>query len=369
VRGVASIRPRYRKDGSPFWAVLYRLDGKQSSLSFNDHREAQRFQDVCDRLGPADALRIWQSAAPKNGVTVGEFVDVHIEALSGLEKKTVAEYRRYLTRDIEPTLGPVPLTTLSRVDISRWVNTMHKAGSSGKTIQNKIGFLSGCLNAAVRDGLLPANPAAGVRLPRTVSREMNFLTTDEYQLLRAAFTSHWHPLLDFLVASGCRFSEATSLGPSDVDPAIGTVRISKAWKRTPSGYEIGQPKSRRSIRTINVPASVLDQLDLTKEWVFTNTEGGPVRIYSWRSNVWAPSLIRATTEDEKNPGKVLLTKRVRIHDLRHTCASWLLAAGVPLLTVSAHLGHEDAATTARIYGHCDRTAGLAAATAMAKLLP
>jgi integrase len=269
-------------------------------------------------------------------------------------------------------LGHIPLQTLSRTDISKWVNKLRGDGASGKTISNKLSFLSGVLNLAVKAGEIPANPAAGVRIPRTIRREMVFLTRDEYQLLKASFTERWHPFLDFLVASGCRFSEATALRPADVDRVNGTVRITRAWKLTPGDgeakYEIGQPKSRRSVRTINVPPSVLDALDYSRDFLFTNTEGGPIRVYSWRTNVWVPSLAKATTKDEKNPGKALLTKQPRIHDLRHSCASWLLGAGVPLITVSAHLGHEDAATTAKTYGHLDRTAGQAAAAAMAKLL-
>ncbi len=117
-----------------------------------------------------------------------------------------------------------------------------------------------------------------------------------------------------------------------------------------------------------MPTSVLDPLDYSHEWLFTTTGGGPVRLYSWRSNVWYQSLTKAQTKDPKNPDRQLLEKTPRIHDLRHSCASWLLGAGVPLITVSAHLGHEDAAITAKVYGHLDRTAGQAAAAAMDRLL-
>ena len=260
---MASLRTRQRKDGTVYTSVLYVHQGKQTSSSFNDHAEALRFQDVCNRLGPAEALRIWAAATPGDGHTVARFIDGHLDVLSGVEKKTIVEYRRYLSRDIEPMLGHIPLSTLSRTDISRWVNKMRENGSTGKTIQNKLGFLSGCLNVAAREGLMPANPAAGVRLPRTVAREMTFLTKEQYALLRAGFTDRYQPLLDFLVASGCRFSEATALTPSDVDRVNNTVRISKAWKRTPGSdegkYELGQPKTRGSIRTVNVPKSVLDR--------------------------------------------------------------------------------------------------------------
>jgi integrase len=365
---VASIRIRQRKDGTAYTSVLYVHQGKQTSTSFNDHSEALRFQDVCTRLGPAEARRIWRAAAPSDGHTVKSFIAEHIEAMSGVEKKTVAEYQRYLSRDIDPVLGHIPLSTLSRTDISKWVNKLRADGASGKTISNKVGFLSGCLNMAVKAGEIPANPAAGVRLPRTVAREMTFLSRDEFQLLKVSFTERWHPFLDFLVASGCRFSEATALTPTDIDAVNGTVRISKGWKRTPSGYEIGQPKTQRSVRTINVPASVLAELDFSHEWLFTNSQGGPIRLYSWRTNVWLPSLARARTEDSKKPDTALLEKRPRIHDLRHTNASWLIHAGVPLPVIQRHLGHESIQTTVDRYGHLERNTSRVVADVIGKAL-
>jgi integrase len=348
--------------------VLYVHQGKQSSTSFNDHVEALRFQDVCNRLGPAEGLRIWQAATPSDGHTVKSFIAEHIAAMSGVEKKTVAEYERYLNRDIAPVLGHLPLSTLSRTDISKWVNKLQADGASGKTISNKVGFLSGCLNLAVRAGEMPANPAAGMRLPRTVAREMTFLIPGEFQLLRASFTERWHPLLDFLVGSGCRFSEATALTPADINVVNGTVRITKAWKKTPGGYEIGQPKTQRSVRTVDVPASLLSDLNFNHDWLFTNSAGGPIRLYSWRTNVWVPSLARARTKDSKKPDTVLLEKRPRIHDLRHTNASWLIQAGIPLPVIQRHLGHESIQTTVDRYGHLDRASSRVVADVVGQAL-
>jgi integrase len=73
-------------------------------------------------------------------------------------------------------------------------------------------------------------------------------------------------------------------------------------------------------------------------------------------------------QELEKPDKAVPEKAVRAHDLRHTCGLWHLGAGVPLIVVSGHLGHEDTATTARVYGHLDRTAGQAAAAAMANLM-
>lgn len=217
---------------------------------------------------------------PQRGQTLGSYLSEQLDALSGMEKKTLAEYRRYLTRDIEPVLGHIPLSTLSRTDLSKWVNKLEADGPSRKTIQNKPAFISGRLNQAVTDREIPANPAAGVKLPRTVRREMTCLTRNEYELMRSAFRPRWWPFLDFLVASGCRFSEATALKPGDVNRAASTVWIHQAWKRVPPGsgdtaYEMGEPKTTTSRRTIGLPAAILDQLDYTHEWLFVIATVGP----------------------------------------------------------------------------------------------
>jgi integrase len=373
---MASIRSTPRKGGTTAHRVFFRHLGKQTCYTFDSLPLAETFKTAVDQLGSERAIAIHHmEREPRcglaGGVTLAVWIGAHIDALSGVEKKTVSEYRRYLVRDIEPVLGCIPLTELSRTDLSRWVNKMAADGASGKTIGNKFGFVSGCLNAAVPTHI-PANPAAGIRLPRTVRREMCFLTRPEYDLLKSTFSEHWHSLLDLLVTSGCRFSEATALTPTDIDRATNTIRVNKAWKRIPDGdgerYELGAPKTIRSTRSVSIPKSVIDNLDLNHEWVFTNSQGGPIRLYSWRSNVWVPSLAKAKAIKDPDTGKPILTKPVRIHDLRHTCASWLLGAGVPLIVVSQHLGHEDTSVTAKVYGHLDRTAGAAAAAVMTAVL-
>ena len=87
-------------------------------------------------------------------------------------------------------------------------------------------------------------------------------------------------------------SEATALRPSDVDRDHGTVRISRALKRTyaKGGIELGPPKSKRSVRTIDVPKWVLAKLDLTNEWVFVDKTGGPVRGNGFHERVWQPAV-------------------------------------------------------------------------------
>ena len=364
---MASIRTRTRNDGTEYFQVYYRLGGRgsrQSSTSFPDEKQAKRFCALVDSHGPQRALELAGIADTQRAMaalTVAEWLDRYIGGLSGVERKTVAEYKRYATKDIGPALGAVPLSKLAREDVAAWVNAMREAGSARGTIANKTGLLSGALKRAVEDRHLAANPCQGIRLPRTERKETVFLTPDEFKILKAAFSEHYQPLVEFLVSSGCRASEALALKPSDVDRGTGEVRITRAWhKGGPDGYYLGPPKTNKSRRTINVPKSVLAQLDYGHEWLFVSTDGKPIRLYSWRTNVWYKSLAKARARG--------LAKSPRVHDLRHTCASWMIQAGVPLPVVQDHLGDESIKTTVDTYGHLDRNNHVVAAEAIGQLL-
>jgi len=367
---MASVRERKRKDGTLYWAVLYRHNLKQTSKSFPDPVQAANFCKLVDALGPDRALTEAgiTPAVDLSGMTVTQYVQRHIDGMSGVTPKRIETVQRWLQKDIDPAFGALPLSKLTRAHVAAWVNAMHKAGAKTGTMKGKRGFLSGVMKQAVKDGHLAVNPCEGVRLPRTENREAVFLTKDEYQLLRAQFSDHYKPLLDFLVASGCRFNEAAALKPSDVDRKACTVRISRAWQQNGSKYVMGPPKTKKSNRTINLPKSVLDQLDYSHEWLFTTTKGEAIKLSSWRTSVWNRCLAKAMAEDANDPGRPVLEKRPTPHDTRDSCASWMIQAGVPLPVIQAHLGHESIQTTVDRYGHLDRTSHQAAADAMAAML-
>lgn len=320
---MASLRTRNRKDGSVYFAVLYRLHGKQTSTSFHDLVSATKFQKLVEQVGPAQALEVMGVGPVLSTMTVAEWLEHYIDHLTGLEKLTLSYYRAYAKNDIVPVLGAIPLAALSEDDVAQWLQALSDKGASGKTVANKHGFLSSALNAAVKAGRIRSNPAAGARLPATARADMVCLSHDEFVKLIDNVTEYWRPLIEFLVASGCRWGEATALRPSDVDRVSGTVRISRGWKPIAGGYELGAPKTRRSVRTINVPSSVLDKLDYSGEWLFTNRAGRPVRSNGFHHRVWRPAVARAG-----------LNPRPRVHEptahLRELAGGrWDPAAGRP----------------------------------------
>jgi integrase len=364
------VRERPRKDGTVYYSAYFELaDGTQTSDSYDNRADAEKVVNLVLAVGGDKALEILgierKPRALGRGMTLTEYLNEHIDHLTGVDRGTTDKYRAYVTNDIAPIIGDIELAHLDRKDIAKWVQWMQESGAlkrdgtrrpaSAKTIANKHGFLSGALAAGVPK-YLAANPAADARLPQgegsEADEEMVFLTNQEFEVLLKAVTEYWRPMVRFLVASGCRFGEAAALRPTDINRRESTVRIRRSWTYSKGGYRLVKPKGK-SRRTINVPTEVLDLLDYSHEWVFVNRAGGPVRIHGFHARVWKPAVKRSG-----------LYPPPRTHDLRHTCASWMIAARVPLPVIQKHLGHESITTTVDTYGHLDRSSFKEASDAM-----
>lgn len=356
---MASVHRQVNRNSISF-RVLWREDGKQRSVSFVDEPAAKKFKSNLEHHGAAEALRQLEiDETGRDVVSVQEFLADYIDHLTGVEKATQDKYHAYIRRDIGPVIGHVPITAVTEVTVAKWVQGLQQSGASGKTIANKHGFLSGAFNVAVSRGLITANPCNGRRLPTTLVEEMVFLTPDEWRLLRGCIHRDvWRNLAQWLITTGMRFSEATALTPADIDVKNKRCRINKAFKYTGTyAAKLGPPKTRKSNRTISIPDTALECIDLSAAGLlFTNGAGNRVTAQEFFNGGWSVAREQA---NEKG-----LTKTPRVHDLRHTCASWMIQAGVPLPVIQQHLGHESITTTVNRYGHLDQRAADAAANAV-----
>ena len=346
---------------------MFRLDGRQRSETFRDAAAAVEFAALVDRIGATAAVAIRDArSGPRAGrpvITLAEWFIHHLEHATSLTPGTLAEYRRVAERTWLPTLGPLPIELVSRDDVARWVGrqaatrTKRGAPTSAKTIANAHGLLSTVMASAVDAGHISTNPCRGLGLPRTERREMVFLSPAEYAQLLAHIPARWQRLINLLAGTGLRWGEATALrwGDVDLDADVPVVRVARAWKKGAKVKELGAPKTRRSLRTVSLPHQVVEQLrELQGEpgaLVFTADRGGVVHDGNFRYRIWATAVTAAK-----------VGKRPRIHDLRHSHASWLIAAGVPLPDIQRRLGHGSIQTTVDVYGHLAPDAlGVAAA--------
>jgi integrase len=373
----ATIRVRPRRDGTVAHDVRYRIDGASKTTSFNNAAKAKRWRDIVCQIGPVEALKLLKLDITDSSPTVDEYAERYIQSKSGLEGMTTDHYKMFMRISISPAMGTLPIDAVTPQRITDWINGQVDAGYAAKTIANRHGFLSGMFQHAVEvSEILRKNPCARTNLPNSEQEEMVFLSPDEFTQLLSYIPPYWQPLVFLIASTGLRWGEAVALKPRDFDIAHSTLRVSRAWKKSKArGWYVGAPKTTMSKRTVSVPAdamaAVLPLIKSGNEWVFVNRYGDPVRQQKFWEFAWAPArnlangkpaFAKGRGTDEvwaprtggvwdRQPAAEPIGKWPRIHDLRHSHASWLINRGVPLTVIQRRLGHESVKTTSDTYGH------------------
>lgn len=347
------------KDGSIIYRVQFRINRRVTSERFATLKEARRFCDIIDRVGPQEALALLDAADtmdPTDLTCTRAFAEYIEHVSSHAQRGTIEKYERMWARYIEPTFGLWPIASITRRMVEKWVThmrTIPKESSedeflSGKTIANAHGLLSAVLSLQVQRGTLDVNLAKGVRLPQAQKTKAPvFLTPIQRQALIASTRKDFRPLIRLLLATGMRWSEATALQWQDFSFSAPIVKVSvtKAWKKQRGGYVMGPPKTPKSVRQIPIPTTLALELEEASkgcaptEFAFQGPSG-KIKDAWFRTHIWDPALKAAQ-----------IYPTPRIHDLRHTYASMLLAEGVPIHFVQSMLGHESIQTTVNVYGH------------------
>jgi integrase len=254
-----------------------------------------------------------------------------------------------------------------RTSVSGWLAWMQKRHArtshgrelphfiSAKTIRNVHGVLAEMMEMVVDDPDIgmDRNPCAKSKLPKASTQEMHFLEKAQFAQLLQLFGEFYRPLLLTLVMTGIRWGEAAGLQMKNLhlDADIPYLYVCKALRR-PKGKKpvLSRPKTESSVRQIPLNPKLVELLRRhtagmgPNDFVFRMRGGGPLHNGNFHAREWNPALAKAI-------GRGILTgDGLRIHDLRHTHAAWLISAGRPLLTVKNRLGHASIVTTNR-YSH------------------
>lgn len=361
---MASVHKRIAKEGRATWLLTWREDGRQRGITYTNRKAAERarLRVLANDGRLPDEL---MTQAPPDVPTLAEAVTHHLEQLTGANRQTLATYRRIVDQHILPTIGGVPIDMLDRHRVAGWFNQLDPTLAL-KTRRNIHSVLSAALTTAQDEGWIAANPARRLRMPRddTAARgQMVCMTHAEFAAVRDHLDPHYTCLATVLVASGARFGEATALTPADftADPDL-RVTIRRAWKRPPSGWEIGATKTRRSDRIVDLPNDLIPMLmdhmrglD-ARSLMFTAHHGGRVTHGAFY-RCWKRAVVASGIAVDP-----------RVHDLRHSFASWQIAAGVPLTTIQHRMGHESIRTTSDTYGHLMPGAQATAVSAIGRML-
>lgn len=275
-----------------------------------------------------------------------------------VEPSTLRQDRGRRKNHLEPQWGTVPIGSITRQDVRAWIAQLRKGGLGPETVKRCVHLFSASMAAAVDAEVVQSNPASRLKLPGGALAQERYMTRDEFDKLREQLpTTRDQLIADMLVNTGLRWGELAGLHWSRVDLDRGTLRVIEVWDEA-AGQMKAYPKGKRS-REVPLTPEIEDALrELVPRGttcrvehatgrchsalVLTTEEGAPLRNSNWSYRVWTPSVEAADIG------------HVRVHDCRHTYASWLLQNGVSLAEVGRLLGHVSPQTTQR-YAHLAQT--------------
>ncbi len=298
---------------------------------------------------------------------LGDYLEHWLIEVVEPERKpaTAASYRDMVRRHIAPELGHLRLDRLSATDVRlflRLKSTQPCARGrplSSRSIQYLHAILRSALSQAVRDDLISRNVCELVAPPRADEQSFrgSHLEPDEARaLLAAADGTRLSAMWRLALTSGLRKGELLALRWDDLDLDRGVLTVRRSVSRQAGrGLVEGMPKTRESLRTLRLGAGSVAALCEHRERQAAEQ--------SLARDVWADerrvfATPRGTIIDPRNLNRNLDelcaqagVPRIRVHDLRHTCATLLLAEGEPLEVIAERLGHSDTRVTSQVYAH------------------
>lgn len=323
--------------------------------------------------------------------TVGEYLGAWLESKRNIRASTWRQYEFLIRCHIVPHLGQLPLTRLEPRHIDRWHTRMLKgdtargqAAISPTTAQMAHALLVQALDRALKFGLVNRNVAALVERPKRRPAQTTWWTLDEVRrFLRVADQHHLAAFWRLALATGMRRGELQALAWTQVDLDARAIQIEQTATRARDGaWDVGPVKTPASRRRIRIDAGTAEQL---RRW---RTRQKELRLRA--GTRWHETGLVFTRDDgrmladtylkehfdrlvdqanaELAPDDPQRVRHIRLHDLRHTAATLMLANGEPMKTISERLGHASIGITMNLYAHVTEEMQEAAAERMGQLL-
>lgn len=386
-----STAPKVRRRSAGEGAVYPFQGGHRGAITWTDpdgtrHKRVVQGRTADEARAKLDDLRrdlrLGLLTPATGGATVGDYLTGWIERhRARVRPSTWLTADSYVRVYLIPALGRKPLARLTASDVEDALASFMRVGrpptprdlarratalAKGKeppkppapvspvTARHVRATLRRALSDAQRAGLVGRNVAGDAAPPYVEHRPITYLAArDLAKLLDATVEDDLGPLYALAATTGLRRGELLGLTWADVADGRLTVRRSMGRVKG-NGWGLGEVKSARSRRTIPLPARARQAVETQRTrqrfaknaagsaWqdrdglVFTDAVGRPI-LPEYVSHRFGRDLARAGVP------------RVRFHDLRHSAATTLLAAGVPLAVISEWLGHSGIAITASAY--------------------
>ncbi len=351
-----------RKSGS--WVAQYYVDTggirKRKTLYAKSRAEAARA--LARAISDRDGGLVYDAGK----LTVGEYLKLWLaDSVKGVAKETTHANYAYINRvHVSPALGHVKLRSLTPAHVRSFYGEKSRTHLSAATVKKMHVVLRRSLAQAVSDGLIPRNAAEGVRPPRVSSpgEEIKPLDHDGCAVfLEAARGERLEALYVVAVHCGLRQGELLALHWEDVDldaakPALLVRRTltrgegGRGWivgATTKSGRGRRVRLSRRATAALrdHRKRQLEERISAAGLWLDTG-----LVFPGEKGSIFNPSNLR-NRSFKRIKARSGVREDLRIHDLRHTCATLLLSEDVNAKVVSEMLGHASIAITLNTYSH------------------
>ena len=284
---------------------------------FRTKKEALNFEAEYKRTAKADM-----------DMTMGEFVEVYFRDKSqSLKDRSIKNKRDTMNAQLLPYFKDRPMNSITPAEIIQWQNTIIEKGYSDdylKTIQNQMTAL---FNHAKNIYNLADNPCDKVkRMGKTSKKKMKFWTIEEYRQFMTGIEpgSKYYVLFELLFWTGAREGEALSITPADIDFERNLLQINKTYYRMHGEDVITSPKTEESNRTISIPEFLKKEIQdyISRLYELPEDE----RIF--------PMVHEAVQHKLKQVVQKTGVKKIRVHDIRHSHAAFLINKGVQPLMIN-----------------------------------
>lgn len=277
--------------------------------------------------------------------------------LPNIAETTRAGYNDRIKNKLVPYLGNTPLKDIKTSAIQEWITHLHKEeGLAPKSVKNVFLNLKAALDKAVILRMIPYNPCTGVELPKLVKYNAEvYDDTEIAKLLDAARTTDIYLLVVLIVTIGFRRGEITALTWDDIEFEKNLLHIRNNTVMAGNKKVTKAPKTEAGIRDIYLGENVMtllreeyakycaDKLRLGKDFKDSRCVIRKPNGEAFSPDSLTQKWIRFTNAHN--------LKHIRLHDLRHTCATAMLNAGISAKVIQKRLGHSDITTTLNIYAH------------------
>ncbi|MEI6127738.1 MAG: site-specific integrase [Pseudomonadota bacterium] len=349
---------REKPKGSGIYWLFINHQGKRKAKRVGDKKAAQALARQVEQRLAAKDLGILKEE--KTVPLFKDYSELWLEKYTKIACKdnTYRLYKMLLARHLSPVFSNKRIDEIFRPVIKELFVEKLTSGLAISTVLNMKACLSGIFSNAIEDSLLLMNPVSGTGKlikkfkQRTPKEEIKPLTKQEVSLLLKAVNEHYpryYPLFLCSLRTGARIGEVTALQWGDVDfngrfleinraISLGKVSTPKSGKSRRVDMSLQLAETLKELKTERKRETLKKGWSCMPEWIFVSESGTP----------YDPNNLRKVFNDSLDKAGL---RRIRIHDMRHTFASILLAQGEPLPYVRDQLGHHSIQITVDTYGH------------------